>query len=50
MTAEQKKKANQLRRELAAELSKKKPDKAIIQRIREEIYKCGGRCGGSAIG
>ena len=48
MTEEYKKKANQLRRELAAELSKKKPDPMNVARIRAEIYKLGGRCGHAA--
>ena len=40
-----KEKARQLRHELAAELSKKKPDVENIRRIRSEIYKYGGRVG-----
>ena len=40
-----KKKASMLRRELAAELSKPMPDPNEIQRIRTDIYRCGGRCG-----
>lgn len=38
-------KASQLRRELAAELSKKKPDPDEIKRIRSEIYNAGFHCG-----
>ncbi len=38
-------KATMLRRQLAAELSKPKPDMVEIQRIRSEIYKAGFRCG-----
>lgn len=38
-------KASQLRRELAAELSKPKPNEIEIQRIRSEIFKAGYRCG-----
>lgn len=40
-----KEKASKLRRELAAELSKKKPDMNIIRSIREEIRDNGGRSG-----
>ena len=38
-------KASQLRRELAAELSKTKPNPKEVERIRLEIYKAGYRCG-----
>lgn len=48
MTDEQKQNARRIRRELAAELSKKKPDPIIIERLREEIMKNGGRCVGRA--
>lgn len=40
-----KKEASKLRRELAAELSKAKPNPDEVQRIRSEIYKTGFRCG-----
>ena len=40
-----KEKASRLRRELAAELSKKKPDMNIIRSIRGEIRDNGGRSG-----
>lgn len=40
-----KEKATRLRRELAAELSKQKPNPIEIQRIRSEILKTGFRCG-----
>lgn len=43
-----KERASQLRRELAAELSKKKPDAEEIKRIRSEIYKAGFHCGQDA--
>lgn len=42
-------KASQLRRELAAELSKPKSDPVEIQRIRSEIMKAGFRCGTKSI-
>ncbi|MBO5969260.1 MAG: hypothetical protein J6S14_12270 [Clostridia bacterium] len=38
-----KEKAAKLRRELAAELSKKKPDPEEVKRIRNEIYEAGFR-------
>ena len=38
-------KASRLRRELAAELSKRKPDPTEIQRIRAEIIDAGFRTG-----
>lgn len=40
-----KEKASKLRRELAAELSKKKPDMDVIRSIRAEIIDNGGRSG-----
>ena len=40
-----KEKATRLRRELAAELSKQKPNPIEIQRIQSEILKTGFRCG-----
>ena len=43
MTKEQKEEARRIRRELAEELSKKKPDPAVIERLRREIIKNGTR-------
>lgn len=43
MTKDQKEEARRIRRELAAELSKKKPDPAVIERLRQEIRKNGTR-------
>lgn len=48
MREDVKAKATRLRRELAAELSKKKPDPIRVSMIRAEIYKIGGRCGYAA--
>lgn len=48
MTEEQKLNARRIRRELAAELSKDKPDRIVIERLRAEIMKNGGRCVGRA--
>ena len=45
-----KKEASKLRRELAAELSKAKPNPDEVQRIRSEIYKAGFRCGANPSG
>lgn len=43
MTKEQKIEARRIRSELAAELCKKKPDPAVIERLRQDIRKNGGR-------
>ena len=43
MTKDQKEEARRIRRELAAELSKKNPDPAVIERLRQEIRKNGTR-------
>lgn len=43
MTKEQKAEANRIRRELAAELSKAKPDPSVIDRLRKEIKTNGTR-------
>ena len=39
----QKEEARRIRRELAAELSKKKPDPVVIEMLRQEIKKNGMR-------
>lgn len=49
MTQHQKEEARRIRRELAAELSKKKPDPAVIERLRREINKNGTRIFANAL-